>query len=32
MHDFFVALIFVVLIMAPCVVAFKSRPDDVDPE
>jgi len=30
MHDFFVALIFVALIMAPCLVAFKTKLDDVD--
>ena len=30
MHDFFVALIFVALIMAPCLVAFKTKLNDVD--
>jgi len=30
MHDFFVALIFVALIMAPCLVAFKTKRNDVD--
>jgi hypothetical protein len=30
MHDFLVAVIFVALIMAPCVMAFKTKLDDVD--
>jgi hypothetical protein len=30
MHEFVIALVFVVLIMAPCVVALTTRLEDVD--
>ncbi len=30
MHDFFVGLIFVVIVMTPCVVALTTRPYDAE--
>jgi hypothetical protein len=30
MHDFFVALVFAAMLMAPCLIALRTKLDDID--